>query len=84
MPELTQLCTEYKKDISCLDLTTGAFLASLKRLFSTEERQHIETIEKNEKFSKFLTSEGVTWRFISPRTPHHGWLWEAAVMSSET
>ena len=41
----------------------------------------IESMEKDPKVQAYLLNEQVTWRFISPRSPHMGGLWEAAVKS---
>lgn len=40
--------------------------------------------EGNEKFEKFFLSKNVKWKFICPRAPRWGGLWEAAVKSMKT
>ncbi|GFU57534.1 integrase catalytic domain-containing protein [Trichonephila clavipes] len=35
----------------------------------------------DDKLSGFLSSEGIEWKFIPPRVPSFGGLWEAAVKS---
>lgn len=42
--------------------------------------QAVKGIE-NEAVQSFITSNKITWKFIPPRSPHHGGLWEAAVKS---
>ena len=41
----------------------------------------IESQQKSSKVKNYLSKERVTWRFIPPRSPHMGGLWEAAVKS---
>ncbi|XP_033225954.1 uncharacterized protein LOC117178640 [Belonocnema kinseyi] len=40
-----------------------------------------QSAEHNEMVQKFLANQTVTWKFIPPRSPHFGGLWEAAVKS---
>ncbi|GBO16138.1 hypothetical protein AVEN_244694-1 [Araneus ventricosus] len=39
--------------------------------------------EQDEKLSGFLSAEGIEWKFIPPRAPSFGGLWEAAVRSAK-
>ncbi|GBO16061.1 hypothetical protein AVEN_192979-1 [Araneus ventricosus] len=39
--------------------------------------------EPNETLSDFLSAEGIEWKFIPPRAPSFGGLWEAAVKSAK-
>ncbi|GBL89761.1 hypothetical protein AVEN_149075-1 [Araneus ventricosus] len=39
--------------------------------------------EPDEKLSGFLSAEGIEWKFIPPRAPSCGGLWEAAVKSAK-
>ena len=84
------------------DLTTEAFIASLKRLFSRRGKARsmhsdnatnfvganrelkkcyeiLKSIESTHKVQEFLSEERITWKFIPPKSPHFGGLWEAAV-----
>nr|CAI5820860.1 unnamed protein product [Callosobruchus analis] len=38
----------------------------------------------NERIRSFLLDNQITWKFIPPRLPHQGGLWEAAVKSAKT
>ncbi|XP_025192036.1 uncharacterized protein LOC112592240 [Melanaphis sacchari] len=48
-------------------------LQELQNLFLSEQHKH--------QVQTFLTEIGVKWKFIPPRAPHFGGLWEAAVKS---
>jgi hypothetical protein len=48
--------------------------AELKRLFQL-------VTNSNEQLSSYLSSEGISWKFIPPRSPNFGGLWEACVKS---
>ncbi|GFX26240.1 uncharacterized protein TNCV_948401 [Trichonephila clavipes] len=51
------------------DLTSDAFIATLKRFFS----------RRDDNLAGFLSAEGIEWKFIPPRAPSFGGLWEASV-----
>ncbi|GFW63254.1 integrase catalytic domain-containing protein [Trichonephila clavipes] len=53
------------------DLTSDAFIATLKRFFS----------RRDDNLAGFLSAEGIEWKFIPPRAPSFGGLWEASVKS---
>ncbi|XP_055308609.1 uncharacterized protein LOC129572631 [Sitodiplosis mosellana] len=38
---------------------------------------------KSGEISDWLNSKGVQWKFITPRAPHHGGMWESAVKSAK-
>ncbi|GFX69208.1 uncharacterized protein TNCV_3563841 [Trichonephila clavipes] len=84
------------------DLTTDAFLATLKRFVArrgkcatissdnaknfvgaNRELKRLHNLLKfpEEKLSSYLSSEGISWNFMPPRTPNFGGLWEAGVKS---
>lgn len=58
------------------------FVGGKKRLEEVFKLWHSEA-HKNE-LSKNRSNEGVEWRFIPPRSPHFGGLWEAAVKSMKS
>ncbi|XP_062557684.1 uncharacterized protein LOC134222535 [Armigeres subalbatus] len=45
--------------------------------------QPIPSTDHEEAVDKYCSNEGMQWRFIPPRSPHFGGLWEAAVRSSK-
>ncbi|XP_011858972.1 PREDICTED: uncharacterized protein LOC105556485 [Vollenhovia emeryi] len=67
------------------DLTTEAFLAALKRFFSRRGANNKLTelhqcVERNlSQIQSQLTNGGITWKFIPPKSPHFGGIWESAV-----
>ncbi|XP_076660276.1 uncharacterized protein LOC143363596, partial [Halictus rubicundus] len=84
------------------ELSTEAFIATLRRFFSRrgyastiysdngtnfvgaknklDEIQAFLTSEQHKKpINSYLNSNGISWHFSPPRTPHFGGLWEAAV-----
>ncbi|GBN43931.1 hypothetical protein AVEN_254610-1 [Araneus ventricosus] len=86
------------------DLTSEAFIATLKRFFGRRGKcaklysdngktfvganQEIKGLlklvkEPDETLSGFLSAEGIEWKFIPPRAPSFGGLWEAAVKSAK-
>ncbi|GFY32075.1 integrase catalytic domain-containing protein [Trichonephila clavipes] len=84
------------------DLTSDAFIATLKRFFShrgkcaklysdngktfvganKELKRFLKLIEdSDDNLAGFLSAEGIEWKFIPPRAPSFGGLWEASVKS---
>lgn len=83
------------------DLTTSAFIASLRRFFARRGKSSImfsdngtnfvgackelgrllKASESDNEFSKFLSSEEITWKFLPPCSPSFGGLWERGVQS---
>ncbi|GFS89548.1 nephrocystin-4 [Trichonephila clavipes] len=84
------------------DLTSDAFIATLKRFFShiskcaklysdngktfvganKEPKRFLKLIEdSDDNLAGFLSAEGIEWKFIPPRAPSFGGLWEASVKS---
>ncbi|GFS94155.1 integrase catalytic domain-containing protein [Trichonephila clavipes] len=84
------------------DLTSDAFIATLKRFFSRrgkcaklysdngktfvgankELKRFLKLIEdSDDNLAGFLSAEGIEWKFIPPRAPSFGRLWEASVKS---
>ncbi|GFV53922.1 integrase catalytic domain-containing protein [Trichonephila clavipes] len=84
------------------DLTSDAFIATLKRFFSCrgkcakfysdngktfvgankELKRFLKLIEdSDDNLAGFLSAEGIEWKFIPPRAPSFGGLWEASVKS---
>ncbi|XP_044573070.1 uncharacterized protein LOC123257554 [Drosophila ananassae] len=50
-------------------------LSELKRLFLSDEHQRAVL--------NFFLAESIEWKFIPPRSPHFGGLWEAAVKTAK-
>ncbi|GBM87286.1 hypothetical protein AVEN_22008-1, partial [Araneus ventricosus] len=84
------------------ELTSEAFVATLKRFFSrrgkcsklfsdnatnfvgsNEELRKLHSMVKNPDgvLSGYLSSEGIDWKFLPPRAPNFGGLWEAGMKS---
>ncbi|GFS97487.1 integrase catalytic domain-containing protein [Trichonephila clavipes] len=84
------------------DLTSDAFIATLKRFFSRrgkcaklysdngktfvgankELKRFLKLIEdSDDNLAGFLSAEGIEWKFIPPKSPSFGGLWEASVKS---
>lgn len=86
------------------DLSTPAFISTLKRFIARrgkpsiiecdngknfrgadralqEMRELFQKQQLKEAVANFCGSEGITFKFIPPRSPHFGGLWEAAVKS---
>ncbi|GFY20233.1 integrase catalytic domain-containing protein [Trichonephila clavipes] len=84
------------------DLTSDAFISTLKRFFSRrgkcaklysdngktfvgankELKRFLKLIENSDdNLAGFLSAEGIEWKFIPPRAPSFGGLWEASVKS---
>lgn len=49
---------------------------------STELKRLLESVASSDQnLTHFLTSEGIVWKFLPPRSPNFGGLWEAGVKS---
>lgn len=77
----------YRRFISrrgkCSDLYSdcGTNFVGANRILTS--MQH-KAISENRELAKKLASEGTTWHFIPPSSPHFGGLWEAGVKSTKT
>ncbi|XP_067208536.1 uncharacterized protein [Linepithema humile] len=47
----------------------------LMELFKSQDNQR--------QINHFMATKGINWHFITPRAPHHGGLWEAAVKGTK-
>ena len=59
------------------DNTTN-FIGASRELIELHEL--FQSTEHNKKMKEFLTQQKITWKFIPPRSPHFGGLWETAVI----
>ncbi|GFX14096.1 hypothetical protein TNCV_613011 [Trichonephila clavipes] len=83
-----------------LDLTSDAFIATLKIFFScrgkcaklysdngktfvcaNKELKRFLKLNSDDNLAGFISTEGIEWKFIPPRAPSFGGLWEASVKS---
>ncbi|GFX91594.1 integrase catalytic domain-containing protein [Trichonephila clavipes] len=104
VPDYPFNCSAIHKEIVS-DLTSDAFIATLKRFFSRrgkcaklysdngktfvgankELKRFLKLIEdSDDNLAGFLSAEGIEWKFIPPRAPSFGGLWEASVKSIST
>ena len=79
------------------DLTSDSFLSALKRLISRRgnisfvlsdnatnfvgARKELQQLFKSEIFKNKLANENIMWKFIPPRAPNFGGIWEAGIKS---
>ncbi|XP_025203176.1 uncharacterized protein LOC112600215 [Melanaphis sacchari] len=67
------VCSDIFSDNATNFVGANNKLLELKKIFHTEE--HLT------KIYDALSSEGIRWHFIPPRSPHFGGLWEASIKS---
>lgn len=70
------VCSDIFSDNATNFVGANNKLLELKRIFHTEE--HLN------KIYDALSTEGIKWHFIPPRSPHFGGLWEASIKSIKT
>ncbi|XP_063929879.1 uncharacterized protein LOC135142140 [Zophobas morio] len=82
------------------DLTTDAFFNALKRLISRRgnisyiisdnatnfvgTKRELKELLLGKEFQNKVKQENITWKFIPPRAPNFGGLWEAGIKSVKT
>lgn len=80
------------------DLSSDKFLQSLRRFiarrglpshcYSDNGKNFVgasnKLYQERNKIVNFASTEGIKWHFITPRTPHQGGLWEAAIKSGKS
>ena len=79
-----------------IDLSTESFIMALERfisrrglpqtIYSDNGTNFVGTnnIFEQNKIESFATSKAIKWKFIAPRSPHQGGLWESAVKSGKS
>lgn len=60
-----------------------AFKGAANALHRVYQMLKVEQVDRNEIFT-WCAENGIRWKFIPPRAPHFGGLWEAAVKSAKT
>lgn len=69
------------------DLTTERFLDAFKRFMGRHGIPGVVFSDNAKTFvsaAKVVASQSINWKFIPPRTPHQGGIWEAAVKSAKS
>lgn len=79
---------------SVMDLTTEAFLSALERFVSHQGLPKLiysdnatnfvgsHNVFEQSKILEFTSTNSIKWKFIPPRSPHQGGLWESAIKSA--
>lgn len=69
------------------DLTTERFLDAFKLFMGHRGIPGVVNSDNAKTFvsaAKVMASQSINWKFIPPRTPHQGGIWEAAVKSAKS
>lgn len=75
---------------SFADLTSKAFINALQRFIARRGVPHTMWSNNATNFigvrnliDRYCLTKGTIWKFLPPRSPHHGGLWEAAVKAGK-
>lgn len=74
---LARLASFYRTPVKMLSDNGKTFVGADNELKVIKETWQAQEVER------FLTVRGIQWKFITPRAPHQGGIWEAAVKSAK-